>query len=76
MMGNVFAPSYSNPLGVLEQLKFPPSFVFPKFLFNLLNSLLLLYEANKTESNYGVKWVGETEMPLIDRRMRFLFCTT
>lgn len=64
-MGNIFIPSYPNPSRVLEQLKrevsFPPSFVFllPKLLFSPLNSLLLLYRANKAESNYSVNWRGE-----------------
>lgn len=88
VMGNIFAPSYPNPLRVLEQLKrevsFPPGFIFllPKLLFSPLNSLLLLYGANKARSNYSVNWVGamrccrkflEFEDLSIVRRMRILF---
>lgn len=87
-MGNIFAPSYPNPSRVLEQLKrevsFPPSFVFllPKLLFSPLNSLLLLYRANKAGSNYTVNWVGEMrccrkflefENLSVVRRMKILF---
>lgn len=88
-MGNIFVLSYPNPSRVLEQLKrevsFPPSFVFllPKLLFSPLNSLLLLYEANKAGSNYSVNWVGEMrccrkflefEDFSIVRITRILFC--